>query len=205
MSNAHDIARARRSRAGFTLLEMLIALGLVALVVTNIVLAMEGSTKAYETSSSRVEVEDQARRTLDKIALAVMGSSREGLAPGQQFPLDTHVLTYQLILGYEDGAAVWSDPERIEREEQAAQITWSKNPGVAGEQRVVWTKWVRDTMAGEIGGNLIDDNGNGLTDERGLSFTIEEDLVTIRLTLERPGLDGNPVTVALETQVNVRN
>jgi prepilin-type N-terminal cleavage/methylation domain-containing protein len=205
MNTAPDIARARRPRAGFTLLEMLIALGLVALVVTNIVLAMQGSTKAYETSSSRVEIEDQARRTLDKIALAVMGSSREGLAPGQQFPLDTHVLTYQLILGYEDGEAVWSDPERIEREEQAAQITWSKNPGVAGEQRVVWTKWVRDTMAGEIGGNLIDDNDNGLTDERGLSFTIEEDLVTIRLTLERPGLDGNPVTVALETQVNVRN
>lgn len=205
MRTAHDIARARRSRAGFTLLEMLIALGLVALVVTNIVLAMDGSTKAYEVSSSRVEVEDQARRTLDKIALAVMGSSREGLAPGQQFPLHTDTLTYQLNLGYEDGEAVWSDPERIEREEQAAQITWSKNPGVAGEQRVVWTKWVRDHMAGEIGGNFIDDNGNGLIDERGLSFTIEEDLVTIRLTLERTGVDGNPVTVALETQVNVRN
>ena len=205
MNASCDIARARRSRAGFTLLEMLIALGLVALVVTNLVLAMDGSTKAYEVSSSRVEVEDQARRTLDKIALAVMGSSREGLAPGQEFPFDTHVLTYQLILGYEDGEAVWSDPERIEREEQAAQVTWSKNPGVAGEQRVVWTKWVRDTMAGEIGGNGIDDNGNGLIDDRGLSFTIEEDLVTIRLTLERTGVDGNPMTVALETQVNVRN
>jgi type II secretory pathway pseudopilin PulG len=205
MRHAHDIRRARRSRAAFTLLEMIISLGLVALVVTNIVLAMRSSTQAYEVGSSRVEVEDQARRTLDKIALAVMGSSREGLAPGQLHPLHTPSLTYQLILGYEDGEAVWSDPERIEREQQAAQITWSKNPGVAGEQRVVWTKWVRDYMAGEIGGNLIDDNENGLIDERGLSFTIEEDLVTIRLTLEKVAPDGTRVTVPVETQVNVRN
>lgn len=205
MRHAPDIRRARRSRAAFTLLEMLISLALVALVVTNIVLAMRTSTQAYEVGSSRVEVEDQARRTLDKIALAVMGSSREGLAPGQLYPLDTPSLTYQLILGYEDGEAVWSDPERIEREQQAAQITWSKNPGAAGEQRVVWTKWVRDYMAGEIGGNGVDDNDNGLIDERGLSFTIEEDLVTIRLTLEKVAPDGTRVTVPVETQVNVRN
>lgn len=204
MNTAHDIRRARPSRAGFTLLEMVISLALVALVVTNIVLAMNGSTKAYEVGSSRDEVEDQARRTLDRIALAVMGSSREGLAPGQEAPLHTHVLTYQLNLGYEDGEAVWSDPERIEREEQAAQITWKKNPGVAEEQRVVWTKWVRDYMDGEVF-NGVDDNGNGLIDEKGLSFTIEEDLVTIRLTLEKTAPDGSRITVPLETQVNVRN
>lgn len=193
-----------RTRAGFTLLETIISVGLVALVVTNIVMAMDSSTKAYQAGASRVEVEDQARRTLDRIALAVMGSSREGLAPGQEFPLDTASLTYQLNLGYQDGEVVWSDPERIEREEQAAQITWSKNPDVAGEQRVVWTKWVRDYMQGEVQ-NGVDDNGNGLIDEKGLSFTIEENLVTIRLTLEKIGPDGHPVTVPLETQVDVRN
>lgn len=204
MRRAPDVLRARRSHAGFTLLEMVISIGLVALVITNIVMAMDSSTKAYRAGASRVEVEDQARRTLDRIALAVMGSSREGLAPGQEFPFDTHVLTYQLNLGYQDGEVVWSDPERIQREEQAAQITWSRNPGDPDEQRVVWTKWVRDYMQGEVF-NGIDDNGNGLVDEKGLSFTIEEDLVTIRLTLEKAGPDGNPVTVPLETQVDVRN
>lgn len=204
MRRAHAIRSARRSRAGFTLLEMVISLGLVALVVTNIVLAMDTSTKAYEVGSSRIEVEDQARRTLDRIALAVMGSSREGLAPGQEFPLDTSSLTYQLNLGYQDGEAVWSDPERIQREEGAAQITWSKNPGAPEEQHVVWTKWVREYMDGEVL-NGIDDNDNGLIDEKGLSFTIDGDLVTIRLTLEKIAPDGHPVTVPLETQVNVRN
>jgi len=193
-----------RTRAGFTLLEMIISVGLVALVVTNIVMAMDSSTKAYEAGASRVEVEDQARRTLDRIALAVMGSSREGLAPGQEFPFDTDSLTYQLNLGYQDGEVVWSDPERIRREQVAAQITWSKNPGIPGEQRVVWTKWVSEYMKGEVF-NGIDDNGNGLIDEKGLSFTIDENLVTIRLTLEKTGPDGNAVTVPLETQVDVRN
>jgi len=202
-THAH-IFRASSTRAAFTLLEVVIALGLVTLVVTNIVLAMDSSTKAYEASSSHREVEDQARRTLDRIALAVMGSSKDGLAPGQQFPLDTASLTYQLNLGYKDGEAVWSDPERIEREEAKAQVTWSKNPETPEEQRIVWTKWVREYMDGEVF-NGIDDNGNGLIDEKGLSFTIQEDLVTIRLTLERVGPDGHPVTVHLETMVNVRN
>ena len=192
-----------RTRAGFTLLEVVISIGLVALVVTNIVMAMDSSTKAYRAGASRIEVEDQARRTLDRIALAVMGASREGLAPGQETPLDTDSLTYQLNLGYQDGEVVWSDPERIRRDEQA-QVTWSKNPGIPGEQRVVWTKWVRDFTAGEVF-NGIDDNGNGLIDEKGLSFTIQDDLVTIRLTLEKADPDGNAVTVPLETQVDVRN
>lgn len=200
MRRAHD----ERSRAGFTLLEVAISIGLVALVIANIVMAMDSSTKAYQSGASREEVEDQARRTLDRIALAVMGASREGLAPGQETPLDTDSLTYQLNLGYQDGETVWSDPERIQRDAQA-QVTWSKNPGIPGEQRVVWTKWVREFTAGELGLNGIDDNGNGLTDERGLSFTIQDDLVTIRLTLEKSGSDGNPIVVPLETQVDVRN
>lgn len=204
MRRSTDIRRARRSRAAFTVLEMIISLSLVALVVTNIVMAMESSTKAYESGADRLEVEDQARRTLDRIALAVMGSSRDGLAPGQQFPFDTHTLTYRLNLGYQDGEVVWSDPERIRREEAQAEITWAKNPGIAGEQRVVWTKWVADFMRGELD-NDIDDNGNGLIDEKGLSFTIEEELVTIRLTLEKENPDGQSVVVFVETQVNVRN
>lgn len=204
MRTASDIRRARRPRAAFTMLEMIISLALVGLVVTNIVMAMNSSTKAYESGASRIEVEDQARRTLDRIALAVMGSSRDGLAPGQEHPFHTDSLTYQLNLGYEDGEAVWSDPERIRAEEAAAQITWSKNPGAPEEQSVVWTRWVREYMDGEVF-NGVDDNGNGLVDESGLSFTLEGDLVTIRLTLEKVGADGQPVTVPLETQVNVRN
>lgn len=204
MRRAAAIRPARTARAGFTLLEVVIALGLVVLVVSNVVMALSSSTKAYEAGSSRGEVEDQARRTLDRIALAVMGSSRAGLAPGQEFPLDTSSLTYQLNLGFEDGEAVWSEPERIEREVGPGQVTWKRNPGTAEQERVVWTNWVREFMAGEVF-NGVDDNGNGLVDEKGLSFTLEASLVTIRITLEREGPDGNPITVALETQVDVRN
>jgi prepilin-type N-terminal cleavage/methylation domain-containing protein len=204
MSSAGGNDRAPGRNGGFTLLEMLIACSLVGLVVTNIVLAMNSSTKAYETGASCSQVEDQARRTLDRIALAVMGSSREGLAPGQEFPLDTSSLTYQLNLGYEDGEPVWSAPERIERVDAGEQVVWIQNPATPERRQVVWSKWVRDYLAGETF-NGIDDNGNGLIDEKGLSFTIEENLVTIRLTLERKGPDGRLITVPVETQVNVRN
>ena len=53
--------------------------------------------------------------------------------------------------------------------------------------------------------NNVDDNMNGITDETGLSFVVDGDSVTIRLTLERMNKEGNPVRVSKETTVTCRN
>jgi hypothetical protein len=59
-------------------------------------------------------------------------------------------------------------------------------------------------MEGELA-NGIDDNGNGVIDEKGLCFVVEGNRVTIRLTIDKPGPDGKHYRRTLETTVTCRN
>lgn len=193
------------TRAGFTALEAVFALALVAIVVTKVALVMDSASGAYQEESSRAALEDQARRVLDRIALAVMGSDREGLNPETFAPLSTNQLTYQVNLGVEDGQIVWSDPERITTDgPDNAQVVWLENPGALEERRIVWANIAREFLEGELQ-NGADDNQNGLVDESGLSFDIDGSKVSIRLTLTREGLDGRELVQTVETEATCRN
>jgi hypothetical protein len=64
--------------------------------------------------------------------------------------------------------------------------------------------WVRELLEGELP-NGLDDNGNGLIDESGLSFEIDGDTITIRLTLERFDAEGTLITRTVETAVTLKN
>ena len=59
-------------------------------------------------------------------------------------------------------------------------------------------------LAGELP-NGMDDNGNGLIDEKGLSFVVDRDSVTIRLTLERVSNDGSVISKTVQSTVTCRN
>jgi hypothetical protein len=83
-------------------------------------------------------------------------------------------------------------------------IVWTENPGLVDERRVIRSHWVREYLEGELP-NGLDDNGNGLRDERGLCFSIEGDVLTIRITLERRDDDGRIHTKTVQTSVRVRN
>ncbi|HVS09483.1 MAG TPA: prepilin-type N-terminal cleavage/methylation domain-containing protein [Planctomycetota bacterium] len=191
-------------RGGFTLIEVLIALALIGLVFGNIFMVMDSSAKAFRAGVSTTDVEFQADRTLDRIALALMASCRDSLAPSAESPLHSSSLTYETVLGLQDGAVVVGDPQRIEFTLLEGQVVWTENPALPGERSVVWTNWVRDYLTGELP-NGIDDNGNGLVDEKGLAFTIQGDRVEIRLALEREGPDKKPITIVRETVVTCRN
>jgi hypothetical protein len=71
---------------------------------------------------------------------------------------------------------------------------------------VVWARDVSDLLEGEIE-NDADDNGNGLVDERGLSFEIDDtgNVLTIRLTCERLDEGRRPLRKTVETAVRLRN
>lgn len=59
------------------------------------------------------------------------------------------------------------------------------------------------------GGNVImdgvDNNGNGLIDEEGLSFELDGSTLIIRLALEKVDHKGRTHTVSNETSVTFRN
>lgn len=193
--------RTTRSRRGWTLIEIVLATVLIITVMAKAVFVMKSALGLANDATASMHFEDQTRRVMDRIALAVMGSSRDQLMPGVE-SVHNKNLRYNFSLGLEDGALVWSAPEEIRL--AGDEVEWRENPDELDERKVVWTKLVRPLLEGEIQ-NGIDDNGNGLIDEDGLSFVIEGDNVTIRLTLERPEVGGHLVSQTVEAVVNCRN
>ena len=83
-------------------------------------------------------------------------------------------------------------------------MAWIEDPGLPGEKRARWCRYVADYLEGEVP-NGLDDNGNGLIDEPGLCFTQENGLLVIRLTLEETTSSGEVLTQSVETIVTCRN
>ena len=189
------------SRAGWTLVELLLAAGLTGLVMTKASLVLREAFGAAGRSTATMHSEDQARAVMERISLAVMGSDRETLFPSVE-SVHSDSISYSMSLGLEDGELVWSDPEEIRLDGTA--VEWRENPGAAEERRVTWTTLVSPLLAGETV-NGVDDNGNGLVDEDGLSFVLEGDSVRIRLTIQRPEVDGRTVPQSVESVVYIRN
>ncbi len=187
-----------------TAMELVLALALLAIIALKASMVLTSANEAQQQDSAIMALEDQARRALDQIAYAVMGSDRDSLIPDPESPIFSTSLRYSISLGVEDGEVVWDDPEEIGLSLDESQVIWRKNPGTAEELRVAWCNVVRPFLEGEIP-NGTDDNGNGIVDENGLSFVVERDAVTIRLSVQRPGPQNQPISETVSTMVTVRN
>ncbi|MSR63584.1 MAG: type II secretion system protein [Planctomycetes bacterium] len=193
----------RPRQGGWTLIELMIALTLLACILGKALYVMQAALALAGDETASLHYEDQARRTMDRIALAVMGSDRDSLVP-QIDEIHTNNITYRFSLGLEDGEVVWSAPEAICLNDGRDAVEWCENPGAAEERKVIWTSLVSPLLEGELV-NGIDDNANGLIDEDGLSFVLEGNSVRIRLTLRRPEVDGRLVMQTVESVVCCRN
>ena len=191
-------------RGGFTLLELLLAISLLAIVAFKAYNTMDTLSETVAVEDVEAQMEDQARRVLRQIAYEVMGSSRETLKPDAPAPGGTASLRYQVNLGVQDGKVVWGDPEKLALEDEMGQVVWSDNPDTEAERRVVWSNLVAPYLEGEIPDGM-DNNGNGLIDEKGLSFVMDGNSVTVRMTLERFDNNGVATTKTVQTTVTCRN
>jgi hypothetical protein len=199
------IAPASTTRAAFSVLEVLLTLALLGILVQKAVLIVDGALTVSATDTVDTAMDDQARLLLRRIGFAVMGSQRASLNPTEEQPFDSAEIRYQVHLGIEEGEVVWSDPEKVALSAaDESQLFWSRNPDAPGEQRMVWSNLVAPYLEGELP-NGMDDNGNGLIDEKGLSFVVDRNAVTIRLTLERVDPEGRRIARSVETTVTCRN
>lgn len=196
--------RSFHARAGFTLLEVLIATVVVGLVLGNIVMMMRSSGDAYESESSKAQIELQLDQTLDRIVMALMGASTDSLDPSASNPAFHDRLEFQQSLGMQNGNLVFGAPERIELQLDDGQVIWREKPDQPDERSVTWSRWVRRFLEGELQ-NGIDDNGNGLVDESGLTFVIERTQVTVMLSMERIDNDGTRTTYSRSAIIHCRN
>jgi len=198
------VTRPRGSQAGFTLLEITLAFTLLAILLTKIAVTVQSATRFTGETMTSSQLSDQAQRTIDRIAYAVMAAERSTLFPMSQAPAWTESLDFRVSLGVEERAVVWADPERIGLDEAPNRLLWTTNPGAEDERHVLWSNLVRPFLAGEEP-NGVDDNGNGIVDEKGLSFVVKDGAVTIRLTIGREGAGDAVIEETLESTVMCRN
>ena len=71
----------RTRTAGWTLLELMITLTLLAILTAKVVTVMRMANDAAGDQSMAIHVENQANEILDRIGLAIMGSDRATLDP----------------------------------------------------------------------------------------------------------------------------
>lgn len=197
---------AKRARGAFTLVEMSIAIALLGIVIANVYMVLGSSSEAFSAQTTVYETDTSVRRALDRIALLVVGAERNTLYQAPTAPSSTPEINFTQSLGMQDGEVVFGNPQRIALTEDESDrgVTWFENPGAPNERRSVFTRFVKDYLDGEVQ-NGIDDNGNGVIDERGLNFVLEGALVIIQLTIERQAPDGTWITRTYEARVTCRN
>jgi type II secretory pathway pseudopilin PulG len=132
----------RAARAGFTLLELTIAGLLITLLLSSAILAAKGGYGAFRATQDSSDVETRLRRALDRAALELLGVGAAELQPNPVGDFGTDVVLYRRAVGLNGTAVVWGDQNRLALELEQGELD-----------------------------NGIDDDGDGLVDERRLIFT----------------------------------
>ena len=208
-------------RAGFTLLEMLIAVIVLGTTLVSITMTLNSASGAYEEGQVERELDEQDYRALDAIARELLDAGISQIPVPPTAPLGSESVTYRRATGFDGVNVLWGSfiTVRLELDHgelddgadnngnglvDERMVVWIENEGQPDERRRVLTRWVRERMEGELV-NGADDNGNGLEDESGLSFELQGNVLILRLSLERIGTRGRVVTRTVQTSVRLRN
>jgi prepilin-type N-terminal cleavage/methylation domain-containing protein len=133
----------RAARRGFTLLELVVATALLSLVLGAVGLVQMRARDASRNGIARDQVETACRRALDRVAEELQGVGHSMLFPDPSTNLGAGSLTYQHPTSVTAGGVViWDNP---------SSLTLQLEPGEFD--------------------NGLDDNGDGLIDERELVLT----------------------------------
>jgi prepilin-type N-terminal cleavage/methylation domain-containing protein len=207
----------RNRRSGFTLIELAMSAAVLslAIVATTDLVMTTGDTLAIGVSMSNLDA--KANALLGRIERELIQAGADTLLPAT--PAGDSALSYRLAFGYEEEAVQWGSRARIElRPDEAqdgvdndddrfvdeARVVLVRNPDTAAETETDWGRGIRSYLEGEVP-NGLDDNGNGLVDERGLCFALDGDSIVIRLSVEGRDTKGRILVRTVTTAVRPRN
>lgn len=206
-----------KRQAGLTIVEIVIVAIVLSTMLASTVSVMMTTGDTLASGTSVAALEARANRALDRLQRELLqaGVTTIGVAaPGENPALD-----YRRGIGYASQEIVWGPPRRIEfRPAEAVDgidndddglvdegdIVWIADPGEPTERVVTLATGVRAYLEGEFP-NGADDNGNGLVDERGLSFQLQGNTLNVRLSLEGRDAKGRPLVRTAMTAIRLRN
>jgi type II secretory pathway pseudopilin PulG len=216
------IRREDRKTAGFTLIELVLSIGVMGIIITALAQVQMRSSAQSKIMQAREVAEGRARKALDRVADELTGVGRSLIFPDPSTPFGTGAMTYQRATGVSNlGVVTWGTPSRLELQLDPReldngidddgdgliderQLVLTRNFGMANAQSVVLCTNIPELAPGEVV-NGIDDNGNGVVDEAGFNIQRIGDLLTIRLTVQQPYSGNKIATVSLETSIVLHN
>jgi type II secretory pathway pseudopilin PulG len=213
------VAQARSARAGYTLLEALIAAALLLLLLSSAVLAARGGMGAFRTTQDASGAETRVRRALDRVVFELLSAGASELIPNPTGDFGTAELQYRKPIGLVGTAPQWGPTFSLAFEYATGEgdddvdndgnglvddgvLVMTRDVG-GNEHRVVLCHNVAELLEGEIA-NGDDDNGNDVRDEAGFNVHRIGDVLLVRLSVQEPAETGNIVRT-LETSVRLRN
>ncbi|MBL8862445.1 MAG: type II secretion system protein [Planctomycetes bacterium] len=212
---------ARCRRAGFTLVESLIAAAMLGIVLSAVGLTVLSGKEHFRHGMTAAALEGRTARLLDRIVAEVLWAGADTLPVQPTAPLGASEIEFRVCNGVVGGAQVWSGRTRIRLVPEPTdpwngldddgdgvidegQVVLTRDLGGPDEVDVVLGGGVRRLLEGEQA-NALDDDGNGLVDEAGLSFVVQDGALTIRLSLEARDGAGRTLIRTAQTAVNMRN
>ena len=213
----------RKNLRGATLLEMIIATGLLAMLGSSAFRLSDSLTGHVRTETVSADLDRTGRATMVSITSRLRASDANAVTPAAvTLPDSTSWLDFQRCIGIAGTDVQWGNPERLVFEYDVGEVddgvdndgdglidegrvVLVENPSLPGERRRVLCNWVSESLEGEVPGNLVDDNGNGLVDEPGFCIHFDGRRATARLTLARMDSYGNLVEHTFLKSVALRN
>ena len=198
--------RAGGPRSGLTLMELIFATVILALLLANASMVSRTGSRVATNSAFISRLTDEVDVTLDRITLALMSARHDDLYPQTPAPGFSEYIGYSVSLGMEEGKVVYGPPERIDwiPNGETGRVTWYQDYSHETEKAVVLINAVTNLQEGELP-NEIDDNGNNVQDEGGLAFVQDGKTIRVFLTVERNDENGTPVATRRKKIITCRN
>jgi type II secretory pathway pseudopilin PulG len=207
------------ARAGFTLVEALLAAALLVLLMSSAVLAARGGLGAFRATQETTDAEARVRRALDRAVFELMSAGASELLPDPSGNFGTSNLQFRKAVGLNGTTPLWGPSQSLAFEYAPDEV----NDGVdndgngliddgllvltrdvgGDDQRIVLCSGVREFLEGEVPDG-DDDNGNGVSDEAGFNVHRVGDVLFVRLSVEE-ALENGTIVRTLETSVRLRN
>jgi len=212
--------RVPRRRAGFSLLELSMAVSLFALVMGSaLTLVLDGRDLA-RASQQRAGVSRKAQAALDR-ALVELREASDTVNPDPSGATGADNLQFQVPQSVNGSVVTWSGARQLRFENDPAdpfgggdedsdglvdegRLVFVRDVGALNERRVVLATNVPRRDPDELVNNA-DDDGDGVSDEGGFNVQRVGGVFTLRLVVSEPGAGGNRQIGRAEASLVLRN
>ena len=175
-----------RRTGGFSLIEVIVASGLLGVVLVGTLMAFDSARNAHRATTRSLELRARGNRVATRLVEALRGADADAFASIPSVPFSVALVDFQTSSGFGGQENVWSPTRRIAFDAATGSVSWFEDPDTADERSSTWCSDVPALLDGETV-NGLDDNGNGLIDEAGMCLTNRDGVIELHFTIVGDG------------------